>query len=64
VLPYSCRNGGCLTCAAKLETDTPTDMAEQYTLEEDHIARGFRLLCVCTVKGPATFLSHQHEEAA
>jgi ferredoxin len=62
VLPSSCRNGGCLTCTGRLLTDTPTEMGDQYTLEEEHTSVGFRLLCVCRVDGDATILTHQQDE--
>lgn len=60
-MPSSCRTGGCLTCAAKL-LGGETEMDEQYTLEAEHIADGFRLLCCTTVSSDATFITHQHDE--
>jgi ferredoxin len=60
-LPSSCRNGGCLTCAGKLLSGD-TDMEEQYTLEDEHLAEGFRLLCCTRVHGDATFVTHQQDE--
>ena len=54
VLPYSCRSGGCLSCAAHLD-EGQTEMEEQYVLEPEQVEAGFRLLCVTTVQGPATF---------
>ena len=60
-MPASCRTGGCLTCAAKLVSGD-SDMIEQYTLEEEHIAEGFRLLCCTTVSTDATFITHQQDE--
>ncbi len=60
-LPSSCRNGGCLTCAGKLLAGE-TDMEEQYTLEDEHLAVGFRLLCCTRVHGDATFVTHQQDE--
>jgi len=60
-MPASCRTGGCLTCAGKLVSGD-SDMIEQYTLEEEHIAAGYRLLCCTTVSTDATFVTHQQDE--
>ncbi|MFZ5477215.1 MAG: 2Fe-2S iron-sulfur cluster-binding protein, partial [Myxococcota bacterium] len=61
-LPSSCRNGGCLTCTGRLVGEGDTTMEEQYTLEPEHQAVGFRLLCVTTVRGDCTFRTHQQDE--
>ena len=60
-LPYSCRSGGCLSCTGKL-IEGDSEMGEQFVLEENHIAEGFRLLCCTTIQTNATFLAHQEEE--
>ncbi|RME20577.1 MAG: ferredoxin [Deltaproteobacteria bacterium] len=60
-LPYSCRSGGCLSCAARI-IEGSAEMDEQYVLEEEHIARGFMLLCCTTVTSPARFLGNQEHE--
>lgn len=60
-LPASCRNGGCLTCAGRLVTGD-TEMEEQYTLEEEHVANGFRLLCCTRVRSDAVFVTHQQDD--
>lgn len=59
-LPYSCRSGGCLVCTGML-LDGETEMGEQFVLEENHLARGFRLLCCTTVQSHAVFIAHQEE---
>ncbi|MCB9744350.1 MAG: 2Fe-2S iron-sulfur cluster binding domain-containing protein [Alphaproteobacteria bacterium] len=61
-LPYSCRNGGCTVCTGRLIEGEARMSDDQYTLEEEHVAAGFRLLCCAEVRGPATFLTHQSEE--
>ncbi|MCB9758277.1 MAG: 2Fe-2S iron-sulfur cluster binding domain-containing protein [Alphaproteobacteria bacterium] len=60
-LPYSCRNGGCTVCAGRLVEGASVMSDEQYTLEEEHLAQGFRLLCCAVVEGDATFLTHQND---
>ena len=57
-LPFSCRSGGCLSCAGQL-IEGETDMTEQFVLEESHIAEGFRLLCCTTVQSDASFIANQ-----
>ncbi len=44
-LPYGCRYGGCITCAAKL-TAGAVDQAEQVALNNRQIANGYVVLCV------------------
>jgi ferredoxin len=56
-LPFSCRGGGCIVCAGRLD-EGEVEMDEQYVLDEDHIADRFRLLCCTTVKTDAVFESH------
>ena len=60
-LPYSCRSGGCLTCSG-LRLQGATELGEQYVLEEEHLARGFVLLCICSVTADSVFISHQQDE--
>jgi len=43
-LPYACKAGVCCTCRAKL-LEGEVRMDANYTLEDDEIARGFRLTC-------------------
>lgn len=59
-LPYSCRNGGCTICAGKLVTGE-ADMGDQYVLEPEQIAAGFRLLCCAWVTSDATIITHQND---
>jgi ferredoxin len=44
-LPYGCRYGGCITCAAKL-TAGDVDQAEQVALNERQLSEGYVVLCV------------------
>ena len=54
-LPYGCRYGGCITCAAKL-TSGEVDQSEQVALNNRQINNGYVVLCVakplsdCTVE--------------
>jgi len=45
VLPYGCRYGGCITCAAKL-TVGEVDQSEQVALNNRQINNGYVVLCV------------------
>jgi ferredoxin len=44
-LPYGCRYGGCITCAAKL-TSGQVDQSEQVALNNRQINNGYIVLCV------------------
>jgi len=44
-LPYGCRYGGCITCAAKL-TAGRVDQSEQVALNNRQINNGYVVLCV------------------
>jgi len=44
-LPYGCKYGGCITCAAKL-TQGEIDQRRQVALNNRQIANGYVLLCV------------------
>ena len=44
-LPYGCRYGGCITCAARL-TSGAVNQRRQVALNNRQIARGYVLLCV------------------
>ncbi|WP_300038872.1 2Fe-2S iron-sulfur cluster-binding protein [uncultured Roseobacter sp.] len=44
-LPYGCRYGGCITCAARL-TKGDIDQRRQVALNNRQIADGYVLLCV------------------
>ena len=59
-LPYSCRSGGCLCCAARVISGQ-IEQAEQYVLEDDHLDQGFVLLCCCTIQSDSHFIAHQED---
>ena len=44
-LPYGCKYGGCITCAARL-TDGEVDQRRQVALNNRQIANGYVILCV------------------
>ncbi len=44
-LPYGCRYGGCITCAAKL-TEGQVDQRRQVALNNRQINNGYVLLCI------------------
>ena len=44
-LPYGCKYGGCITCAAKL-TEGRVDQRRQVALNNRQIGNGYVLLCV------------------
>ena len=44
-LPYGCKYGGCLTCAAKL-TAGEVDQSRQVALNKRQINQGYVILCV------------------
>ncbi len=52
-LPYGCKYGGCITCAAKLVTGEVNQNA-QVALNNRQIADGYVILCVARPKGDIT----------
>ena len=48
-LPYGCRYGGCITCAAKLIAGT-IDQSTQVALNQWQINNGYVILCVARAK--------------
>ncbi len=44
-LPYGCRYGGCITCAAKV-TAGEVDQSEQVALNNRQLNNGYAVLCV------------------
>ena len=52
-LPYGCRYGGCITCAAKL-LDGAVDQRAAVALNNRQLRDGYILLCVARPKGDCT----------
>ena len=52
-LPYGCKYGGCITCAAKL-TAGRVDQRRQVALNNRQIANGYIVLCVARPLGDCT----------
>lgn len=59
-LPYSCRSGGCLSCAAKIISGV-VHQSEQYVLEQEHLDDGFVLLCCCHASSDVEFIGYQED---
>lgn len=53
-LPYGCKYGGCITCAAKL-TDGEVDQRRQVALNNRQISNGYVILCVARPTSDCTF---------
>ena len=52
-LPYGCKYGGCITCAAKLISGK-VDQRRQVALNNRQINNGYIILCVARPKGNCT----------
>lgn len=52
-LPYGCKYGGCITCAARL-TAGEVDQNRQTALNNRQIAHGYVLLCVARPRSDCT----------
>lgn len=57
-LPFSCLNGGCFSCAARL-LEGSLEMGDQYMLDPTQVEVGYRLLCCSLPHTPCTILTHQ-----
>ena len=53
-LPYGCRYGGCITCAAKLVAGE-IDQRGQVALNNRQVNNGYVVLCVARPKSDCTF---------
>ena len=53
-LPYGCKYGGCITCAAKL-LEGEVDQRAQVALNNRQINDGYVILCVARAKTDCTF---------
>ena len=52
-LPYGCKYGGCITCAARL-TEGQVDQRRQVALNNRQLADGYVILCVARPLGDCT----------
>lgn len=52
-LPYGCKYGGCITCAARLRAGE-VDQRRQVALNNRQIAQGYVILCVARPVGDCT----------
>ena len=52
-LPYGCRYGGCITCAAKV-TAGEVDQSEQVALNNRQLNHGYAVLCVARPRSDCT----------
>ena len=52
-LPYGCKYGGCITCAARL-TAGEVDQRRQVALNNRQIANGYVILCVARARSDIT----------
>lgn len=52
-LPYGCKYGGCITCAAKLTSGT-VDQRRQVALNNRQIKDGYVILCVARAQSDLT----------
>ena len=53
-LPYGCKYGGCITCAAKL-VEGSVDQRAQVALNNRQINDGYVIMCVARAKTDCTF---------
>lgn len=53
-LPYGCKYGGCITCAAKL-TEGKVDQRRQVALNNRQINDGYVLMCIARPLSDCTF---------
>ncbi len=62
-LPYSCRQGVCSSCTAKLVSGL-VEQSEGSYLSDNQMAEGYVLICIAHPKADCTFETHQEEEVA
>jgi ferredoxin len=60
-LPYSCRQGVCSTCTAKLISGS-VDQSEGSYLSDEQIAAGYVLICIAHPQADCVFETHKEEE--
>ena len=60
-LPYSCRQGVCSTCTAKLVSGS-VDQSEGSYLSDEQISQGYVLICISHPKADCVFETHKEEE--
>ena len=61
VLPFSCRNGCCTTCAVKIRSGT-IEQSDGIGLSKQMQDKGYALLCIGRVNGPAEIETQEEDE--
>ncbi|AAQ00038.1 MULTISPECIES: 2Fe-2S iron-sulfur cluster-binding protein [Prochlorococcus] len=61
VLPFSCRNGCCTTCAVRILSGT-IDQHDGIGLSKQMQENGYGLLCIAKVTGPADLETQDEDE--
>jgi ferredoxin len=60
-LPYSCRQGVCSTCTAKLVSGS-VEQSEGSYLSDEQIEKGYVLICISHPTADCVFETHKEEE--
>ncbi len=60
-LPFSCRNGCCTSCAVKILSGT-INQSDGIGLSKEMQLKGYGLLCIATVNGPAEMETQEEDE--
>jgi ferredoxin len=60
-LPFGCRMGSCGMCAGRI-VEGKVDRADQLALTDEHIEKGFVLLCRSRPRSDLVIVTHQELE--